>query len=300
MNPIYILKSPVVSPDTSLPVIYRDKLLEGVLNDGVRFIADLAFPFSYPGGAFAGRAAAAAPANGALVADIAEVADGSVVVVSGQAIGYAGGGFDFSALTARGSYLQIPASVANDIYTAYGGNSQHFLFCAYVKLPASGEWNTLGSIAPFMSFASANAAVGVPDIVSVGQANPTSLQSVRQTAGATLANNTVVIPSNYFGLFAQVAFWRNAAGVGLTIKTANGRTTSTGAVGSNNSENFSAQTGKVGVCPAYWSSSLTGQSGAKNFRVYRCFVENLARSARDPLTVLDADYARVVARGDFT
>jgi hypothetical protein len=88
----YVLESPIVSTDTTLEVAYRDALLRGVANNGVRFIADLGFGFSYPAGPFSDRPAAGAPVSGALVADVAEHANGSAVLTSGQTIGYAGGG----------------------------------------------------------------------------------------------------------------------------------------------------------------------------------------------------------------
>lgn len=294
MPSAFTLRSPNVSADASLQTLRRDPLLTGVANSGVRFIADTCFPWSYPGGAQAGRAAAAAPADQAVIYDVSENANGKIVKVGGQTISYAGGGFDFSALTERGSYLEAPASVAADIWATYGGASQRFMVCGYFKLPSLANWNTSGNAAPLLSFATLNAGVGNPDMITIAQTNGGGLMSFRQTGGATLAYTSVTPPA--YDALAQVAFWRNASGVGLTVKVGATRVTTLDAVGTANTENFSGQTGRFGVGTAYWQPSLTGQTNARNFRVFRPFVENLARSGRDPLTVLDADWARVQAR----
>lgn len=298
MSSVFTLNSPIVSADPTLATLYRDPLMTGAPNDGVRFIADTAFGFCYPGGPLAGRPAAAAPANQAVIYDAAERANGKFVKVSGQTIGYAGGGFDFSALTDRGSYLEVPASVAADLWNAYNGTSQRYLICGYFKLPSFANWNTSANAAPLFSFAALNASTESPDVVTVAQTNGGQLTSLRQTAGSTLAYTAVTPPA--YDALAQVAFWRNAAGVGVTVKVGSTRATTMGAAASANTENFSAQTGQFGIGTAYWQPALSGQTSARNFRLYRLFVENLARSGRDPLTVLDADWARVIARGVFS
>ena len=290
----------MTSSDPALPSLVRDALLNGVPNYGVRFIADLGFGFSYPGGPLTGRSAAAAPANNALVADVSETENGSITVLSGQTVGYAGGGIDFSALTDRGSFLNVPPSVANDIWTAYGGASQHFLVVAYVKFPVQTDWNASANAAPFFSFGTTGAGAGIPNMITVAQTGGYGFTAFRQTAGTTLAISTQNVNSGDFGQLAQISFWRNAAGTGLTMKTSRARTTVLGAVGADNAENFAGVTGEFGVSSNYWTTGLSGQTGAKNFRLYRVFVENLARSGRDPLTVLDADWAQVVARGAFS
>ena len=280
--------------------MYRDKLLDGAANNGVRFIGDLGFPYSYPGGALTGRPAAGAPANGAQVVDVSGNVNGQATILSGQTVGYAGGGFDFSTLTATNSFLQVPASVAADLWTPYGGASQRYLICAYVKLPSSVDWNAEANAAPFISFATNNASAGNPDIVTVAQMQGGQLLALRQTGGSNLVFTSFAVPAGAFGQVAQLAFWRNSSGIGLTLKAAGVRTTLTGAVGADNTENFTGQAGRFGVGNAYWLAGFTGShANAKKFRLYRNFVENLARSGRDPLTVLDADYARVIARAAF-
>ena len=48
------------------------------------------------------------------------------------------------------------------------------------------------------------------------------------------------------------------------------------------------------------NTTFDGITGAVKWRYYRSFIENLTTSGRDPATVLDADYARTVARGVFS
>ena len=298
MTPAYILKSPVASSAPGLGTLVRDPLLQGVANDGVRFIADLAFPYSYPGGALFGRPAAAPPSDQAAVFDVADHAAGKVVKAAGQTVGYAGGGFDYSTLTARASYLEIPAAIADDIWTAYAGASQQFLACLYVRLPALADWNANANLAPFIQFANSRYVEDV-DIFTLGQTNiPTILMS-RQTAGATVQSLSVN-PTGHYGLVAQLAVWRTASECGLRLKSSAGTVVATAAAGSANSGNFSGNVGKVGLGGGFWQNPLGTQATAVRWRLYRVFVENLARSGRAPLSVLDADYSRVVARAVFS
>ncbi|MGQ6549791.1 hypothetical protein ACUNEV_19935 [Serratia sp. IR-2025] len=293
----YVLQSPIVSPDATLSVAIRDPILRGVQNAGVRFIADLGFGFSYPGGHFETRPSPSNPNNGQPIFDVAELVNGSAVVAGGQTIIYAGGGFDYSNITAHNNFLAIPASVAADIYTAFSGASQQFMVTSYFKLPAKADWNGASAIAPMLSWASGNASAANPDLVTIGQ-NVTQyrLSAIRQTAGSTLIETNIAMNDADFGVLGQVTYWRNAAGIGLSLRTARTRTTTTGVVGANNTGNFSAQVGKLGIGNSYWSPLTAESKAAVKFRAYRVFVENLARSGRDPLAVADADWSAVQSR----
>lgn len=302
MTAIYVLRSPVSTGDASLPLAVRDALLRDVPNDGVRFGADLAFGWSYPGGPYASRPAPGAPANGAVVYDVAERANASVVLRSGQVVGYAGGGFDFSSLTDNSSYLSIPASVAADLYTPFSGASQRYLFCAYLKLPALADWNTDSVVAPFVHWSAAPFNTPSTDLFTLSQTSGATKGIIlhRQTAGATAQSLSLVPAGGDYGSNAQLAVYRTATATGLRLRTANGTILATAAQGADNSGDFSALTGRLGVGSAFWRSPLSAQVNAAKWRLGRAFVENLARSGRDPITVLDDDYARVVARGVFS
>ncbi|PYY72186.1 hypothetical protein CRX42_02320 [Pseudomonas jessenii] len=293
----YVLESPFVSPDTSLQVAVRDALLRGVANSGVRFIADLGFGYCYPGGDFSVRPAPAAPGNGALVGDVSDHANGSVVLGAGQVIGYAGGGFDYAAITAAGNYLAVPPSVAADIFAAFGGHAQQFMVTAYVKLPLKTNWNSGAALAPMIAWGDANAAAGVADMITIGQSSISSrLEAIRQTVGSTLVSMNVPVSDSEYGQLAQITFWRNAAGTGLSLRTDQGRRTTSGVVGADNTENFSTKTGRLGACNTYGVPSAGGATNSVKWRGYRMFIENLARSGRDPVTVAEDDWLRVKAR----
>lgn len=303
-----ILRLPISVSGSSLATACRDALLTGAANNGVRFIADLSFGYCYPGGAFEGRPSPSSPANNAVVYDVADTANGSVKLISGNTINYSGGGFDFGSITKKDNYLEIPASVAADIYTSYGGASQQFLACMYIKLPTSANWNTSSSVLPMLHFAGTGTATyqNTSDLVAIAQGANGTLQGRRQTGAGAASTASITLDSGDYGLVTQVAYWRNASGVGIRIKNSNGTKITTAAVGSNNTQDFSGKTGIAGVSGGFWAVdgnnvlNGAGQTGAKNFRLYRLFVENLARSGRSPLTVLDADYARVAARSVFS
>ncbi|CAI0694311.1 Uncharacterised protein [Serratia fonticola] len=293
----YVFNTPFYSQNTDLDFAVRDPIMRNVNNKGVRFIADIGFGFSYPGGAIDTRPPAANPNNGQTIFDLAEVGDGSSVVTGGQTIVYSGGGFDYSNITAHNNYLGIPASVAADIYAAFNGKSQQFMVIAYFKLPKKADWNGASAIAPMLSWATGNASAANPDLVTIGQ-NVTQyrLSAIRQTAGSTLVETNIAMNDADFGVLGQVTYWRNASGVGLSLKTVRARTTVTGGAGADNTGNFSAQPGKLGIGNSYWSPLVTESKGAVKFKAYRIIVENLARSGRDPLTVADTDFAYIQKR----
>lgn len=289
-----VIQSPSISTRPGLQKLRRDPLLSGD-NDGVRFLFDAAFPWCYAGGA---------PANGALVRDIAEKADGQFVLSSGQTVGFSGNGFDFSTLTIAENavgdenHVKAPASVWADIAA-----QQYFLFCIYVKMPVESDFNTSSGIYPF--FASSNSDAGfqsVADPLTVAQRYQSGLKRIdfRRQTGINAASQLTVDPTNHYGKFCQIAYWRNASGAGARVKSSGGTTSTTGAVGDNNSENISACEPRFGSVAPFTFYAGEAHRKARNYRLYRGFIENLARSGRDPQAVLDADYDRTVARGVFT
>lgn len=282
--------------DTTLPLLKRDKLL---LNDngGVKFLADLSNTFSWPGGA---------PVNGSAVKNINEAigADASMLIQSGDSISYAGGGFDLSALAKVGNELDIPAAVAADIWAAA---NQYFMVCIYMKLPALADWNSGANLAPFLQWAASSYQVG-PEIVTMAFQSASSVISLRRQNGAGTADVLSLVPAaGDYGSVAQIAFWRNASGQGARLKTANGTVSASAAVGVNNTQNFAALPGKLGVPVSGFNgaaganiSAITGHANTFKARIYRAFVENLVASGRTPTTVLDDDWTRTIARGVFS
>lgn len=299
----YAFVSPIASTDTSLPFAKRDALLNGD-NDGVRFLFDLGFPYSYPGGPYATRPAAGNPAQRQAIHDVSDRANGALVYnAGGSAPTYAGGGFDLTgAITGTGSGstgIQAPASALADIWNAVEGVSQRFMVVGYFKLPTTANWNGSGAIMPIMS--ADGPYTSEADLVTISQrgGSPYQIDARRQVAANTLevAGGRLLQPGDGdYGGLAQIAYFRNAAGSAFTMRTANGRVSTSQTVYADNTQNFSGKSMTWG----YSRGFSTSASGTTGFRLYRGWLENLARSDRDPLTVLDADWARVIARGVFS
>ncbi len=286
----YVFKNPVGAGDTSLSTLNRDSYINGSAT-GINFLFDTTFPFSYPGGNYVGRSAAGAPANGALITDIAERGNGSFVK-DAATMTYAGGGFDFSALSSSNScFSSGTSSTLSNIFA-----SQYYMIFMYIKLPTLANWNTSGSVSPFFTSTLSYYVVDV-DIGIFCFTNSPALQFRRQTAvGAQTpitidGSSTPSALSVHYGLMAQVAFWRNASGTGIRVKSSGGTSLVTAASGSSNSANFSATTPRFGPATNPFGSNM-----GRQYRIYRGGIENLAISGRDPVTVLDADWARVQTR----
>lgn len=279
--------------DTTLPILKRDALLEGA-NNGVPWLFDMASVFGYP--------AQTAPANGQLVRNLDESTnDGSVVVQGGDTVGYSGRGLNYDGATKIGNYLSGPAAAAASIWAS---PNHYFIACVYLKLPTSGNWNAAAALHDMFKWADLHYLVG-PDLVLFAQQSGGAI-SVRRQTGAAAATTIDLTPAVAdYGSFVQLAFWRTAAGQFARLKSANGTVSGSAAAGSNNTENFSALVPQIGPARGFKGAdngttmSVQHQNAAK-YRVYRGFVENLVTSGRDPTTVLDADYARTVARAVYS
>lgn len=292
--------------DTSRVLPVRDPALVGVANSGVRWLSDAAFPWCYPGGSPTGRAAAGTPADGAVIYDMAQQANGSFILPA-PGVTFAGGGFDFTSSTAltgsRNVGMVMPASVLADLWTAYGGNSQQFLFSLWVKLPTLANWNTGATL---LSMAGDLPYISAASLFILTQKTGGTIEVRRQTAAATydVTNVMTATPnSDQYGSIVQISVWRNAAGQGLRIKGGAGSSVLVSkAVGPDNTQNFSANPFVVGRNGAAFAgtSATTTISALSGVRFYRAMMENLARSGRDPVTVLDAAYTAVTARNLFS
>lgn len=84
------------------------------------------------------------------------------------------------------------------------------------------------------------------------------------------------------------------------MKSTNGTEAITKAVGADNNQDFSGNTFVFGRNVGFSGGGPGVLPSLSGLRLYRGFVENLARSGRDPLTVLDADYAAVTKRAAFS
>lgn len=299
------ITAPGIPEDVSRSLPARDASLVGVANDGVRFMADAAFPWCYPGGPLDGRPAAGTPTNGAVIYDMAEQADGSFALPA-SGVTYAGGGFDFTNSTAltgsRDVGIIMPASVLADLWTAYGGASQQFLFSMWVKLPTLANWNASASL---LSMAGDLPLTAQPSLFIVTQRSGGVIDVRRQVSSGTsdTGNPLVITPaSGDYGSVVQIGVWRTASQQGLRLRSANGIRLTTAAAGAANTQNFSGNTFCVGRNGASYAgaSPTTTLTALSGFRVYRTMMENLARSGRDPVAVLDAAYTAVTARGLYS
>lgn len=274
--------------DTSLPTLQRDQLLFGA-NGGVLSLFDIANSYCYD--------QSTSPTNAKVIKNINESGNnGSLVIPSGQSLTIGGNGVVFDAVTASNVYVEGNAAAANDLWGG-GTGSQYFLYCLYLKLPALTDWNTAGTLEAIMQFAASSGSYQtVADLLLIAQGSGGSVLSFRRQKAANSTDNFNITPASAdYGTVVQLAFWRNASGQTARLKSANGTISSTLAVGSANTQDFSACTQKVGHV-----GTLTGSANAVKWRYYRSFLENLNTSGRDPATVADADYTRTVARGVFS
>lgn len=283
----------LVCTDTSLPIDHRDLVVDDLA--GVRFVFDTGDPYSFP--------SQGAPANGAIIRDLADIsAPGAFRLGAGKAIGYVGGGLDFSTYSTAGGfqpcYVEIPAAVLANIWGGGAPTAQQFLVAMYLRLPTLPNWNALGIVLPF--FQSGATTGGYPseaDLVSFGMGPgtaPGTLTARRQTNGGATVDAFSITPGALdYGAIVQLAFWRTAAGQGFRLKSVNSNILLPGAVGSNNTGDFSGKLAKFGVGPAFWGSAA---ASSYNWRLYRGLIENLLLSGRDPAAVLDADWTRFLAR----
>jgi len=277
--------------DPSLPVIVRDPLLMGD-NDGVRWLFDLAFPYSYAGNL---------PAQDALIRDVSGHSNGKFNLSLGQSVGFNGNGFDFSTLVATSSgndncNVEAPAGVWSSI-----SEDQYFMVCFYVQLTSEDDWNVDSNLFPIFGGSELGYQVEA-DPLTIAQSSSTGVKvmSFRRQTGINTQLNTQVNPAAHFGKFTQIAFWRTAAGVSARLKSIDATTITNAAVGAANSLDLAPCRARYGIVPPFTNFSIANHRTAKNFKLYRGFIEDLSLSERDPASVLDADFARVVSRDVFS
>lgn len=283
-----VFKTSTASDRPGLQLLRRDPLLSGD-NGGVRFLFDAAFKYSYSGGA---------PVNGVEIKDVAEVADGTFVLATGQTIAFNGNGFDFSTMTATGNtdvdnYVNGGANAWSGIFA-----NQEFLVCTYMKLPTEADW-LAESFIPFFASSDAGYSTTADPVTGCFSALK-RFEFRRQTAINSHVPTTVQPNSGHYGQVCQVAFWRNSLGMFARIKGASGTAITNAAAGALNAADFSSCRPKFGSPPPFTSGATPGGAATRKFRLYRGFLENLHLSGRDPVAVLDADWSRVYARNVFS
>lgn len=285
-----------LATDPAAEVRRRDNLLIGA-GGGDLFLGEFGLDYCYDQTNPAPNAKAVVSAN--------ESGNNAAMAVSSGSVAYTGHMLDFTGVTAAGGgYLQLPASVSASIWGA-GAGLQYFLAMFYAKLPTAAEWvgstGAADAIGPLLSFATeTNGFQGGADLLTIGMTRFSTLVAYRQRSLVALDSLSVQPAEGDYGSICQLAFWRNAAGQGFRIKKLGSGASAvltTAAVGAVNGQDFSARGPRLGISTAFWYPTLNNSHAtAKKFKVTRPYFENLQTSGRDPVTVIDADWNRMLAR----
>ncbi|MFG7486287.1 hypothetical protein [Methylorubrum rhodesianum] len=279
--------------DATLPMSVPDRVMSVPAFDqgGIRHL----FDHNNPATGLTG-----APTNGQPIVDVSAHENGAFTFTGTGTLAYSGGGIDFSGVANVGATLDIPASVAADIW-GNGTVPQYFLQGLYVKLPTKAQWVT--AIRPLSCFTTAsNGFQSEADLVTIAMvvvgATP-YLRVIRQLSlgPATVDQFDIPLPDSVFGTVVQIGFWRNAAGQMAQLVWSAGSLQVAKTVNANNIADFSTKKGKIGIGTSFWNNADTM---GKTWRLYRGFIENLRTSGRDPAAVLAADWKRVQARAVFS
>jgi hypothetical protein len=277
---VLVLETTETATATGLQTLRRE--VGGPLDGddgGVRYFFDLSLPYSNP--------TLAAPANGQAIRDLAEVGDGTAVVL-GTGVAYAGGGWDLTGLTGGDAYVQAPSGCLSSIWAG----SQHFLVTTWARMPLEVGWPTTTPIRTIFQSALTDYQSG-PDLVTINLAAGLRVEARRQTDGAsTVVNTFISATAPIFGQVCQIGFWRNADGVGLRVRSAGGQRQATGPVGADNSGNFGLTRPQWGAVPGFAGFTLGS--------LYRGLVANLEDPLLDPTALLNADFDLVIGQNAFS
>jgi hypothetical protein len=209
---------------------------------------------------------------------------------------YQGGGFDFTNYSGSASFrgIEIPTAALQ----AMVGTSS-WLFCAYLKLPTTANWNSTTSIYSMITLGDGayNVAPNATYFLIAQQtSNVLNTRFItNQTTPVSL--NFTLDPTTEQGQVAQIAVWKIGTALFMRIKTAlngaSGRTTS------NSSGTWTGQPlSLVGKTIKFGSAAgFNGGAGSRiGLRYYRIAIEDLVASGRTPATVLDYDWSKASVR----
>lgn len=278
-----------------------------------RYLVDATYARSYPGGSPVGRPAAGAPADGAVIYDSCNLADGHFRKAAGQAVSYAGGGFELKNVTARGCYMEAPASVNADLFAAAPagsdrvGESQAWAECAYFIMPDPRLWTgisptvlypILSSVVDGASYYGSSAERAWVGIKQDGTMEATFQQSIGATLNTHFKSITLGLVNTlpHVGRLTQLLVYRKRDGtIGVRIKSSAGTYSPATSTATANTEDYSARTAKLGITGStFWPASGL-DIDASPFRVFRHWIGNLSRQELDVIELADEDYADVVA-----
>lgn len=293
---MYIIQSNISTNDTTKPFLHRDELIKDD-NNGVKLLFDFGFGWSYPAGNIP-RPTIQNPVNGSLVRDMSNVKhDGVVDLPSGVNITMTHDGH--SIVKNKGTQYNYSVVNAPNVLSSFTG-STNYIVCAYVKVASLTDWNAAGSaLASFISAADygktyldGSELVLINTTAKDADGTTGGIGARFQTAIGSIVALGVTLPVGlrlYNTDLVQIAAWVSNGKCNLRIKSNLFEQTAS-AVYAGNSATVSA-------------NSIGFETGKGRFggvsvphKLYRGFVENLDISGRDPVEVIDADFARSVAR----
>jgi hypothetical protein len=275
-----VQKIPGIISNPTRGQLVRDPVIAGSAG-GCGWVADYDWDYSF--------ARQDDPQNGDTLTDPAALGNGQFVKTS-DTISFAGGGFDFSAATVRGSYDQVPASFASAIWDSAAAG-QHFAILLYVRIPVESDWTASGT-GPLFGFNSFDIGwIGM----TVSGGTKVLRAAINYGSSGSAALLDITPKSADYGQLMQIMLVKNASGIALQTRTAaGGIQTSSASALADLSTDFSAETGEFGLGSG-WAADVSARNDI-NFRTYRRVLSNLRLDARDWTDVANDDWTRVQAR----
>lgn len=249
--------------------------------NGTTFLCDFRKGTSYP--------SLATPTQGASILDLSGNKRDTSIKGAGSA-SYTGGGLDFTSATAP-IWAEVPTSALSPLAA-----SNQYLCLFYVKLPASGDWNTSGSKL-FIDF-SGNSNItntslhGMLALAQTYSGGPTL--TLYRYIGTSLDSFTVANAnlSPFVGTVTQIAIWRTGSEYAIQLRNASGTYKQAAAsLGATNPD--IGANGNYGNLGLTYDATYRPSGSQTKYKIYRCVIENLAVSGRDPAVAADADWSSV-------
>lgn len=271
-----------------LPFLEKDGLLYGAKDANQLF--DVARPDCFP--------RQGASSNGESVMNLSRLGSaGRIAAASGVVLGFSGRGIDLEGVTTVPAGVVLPG---NPLATL--NQEQNFLICGYFKIPTIAQWVTgsgasqaIVGDATVVGNANNQKQLMRIELVSVGSdANRARIWFRRQTALGQVFNDLTFDAADIpHGEVAQLAMWRTADGAFAQIRSASKRAMRSRTRGANNSVDL------TDCQPLFGRTGVTSVQ-ASHHRVYRGFFEDLGASGRDPISVLEDDWARVTRQNLYS
>lgn len=295
----YVLQTSESTGDVSKPFLIRDDLLEGA-GFSVKCLFDYGFGWSYPAGNLP-RPAPTAPVNSAVTRDVSlNKNDGYAVRDTEETMTFTSD-YGIRAVATLTHQVEYGASIFDGVYAGFSQNT-NWLLCVYMKPGLLSNWPTSGAVTPFVSSSEfgENYTNGV-EHVFIGQGvvnNGLGTISVRVQdsigSAKTITHNLPTGQGLYDDNIVQLAVWFDGANVHSRVKSVSYESTLSQAFSGNTEDVTPLSLGFVTS-----KGNFNGSTGTQPPSVHRGFLENITESGRNPVTVLDEDLTRVLARGVF-